>query len=109
MADRPRIVEKTAEQIVSDNVEKVFHKVFNRTDVIPASMAGNHVIMFIVATGTDPNGNEIDAFETAIEGIPGLRKAYGIIKARLPVDRLPSGKELRIGGQLSIHMDRIPD
>lgn len=95
---RANIVEKTEEQVIEQYTDKFFRRVHASTPAIPASYAGKYAMMVVVATDVAPSEAQMDGFETDIEAITGVHKAFILVgPARIPTDRVPANHELFIG------------
>jgi hypothetical protein len=94
---RENIVELTDEQVLSAFTDRFFRRVQAKTPDIPATYAGKYVSAVLVATDAQLSEAQMDALETSIEAISGVHKAFCLIgPARIPLDRVPTGDELRV-------------
>ena len=94
---RSNITELTDEQVLSRYTDRFFRRVSAKTPDIPASYDGKYVSAVLVATDAQLSEAQMDGLETAIESITGVAKAFVLIgPARIPLDRVPTGDELRI-------------
>lgn len=106
---RSNIIEKTEAEVLQENTGKFFRPVFVQTPAIPAEYDGKYVCLAAIAVNVDLTEEQMDAIETAIEGITGVYKAFVLIgPARIPIDRTPEDCDLKIGVEASFRIDLTP-
>ena len=106
---RTNITELTDAQVLVANTSKVFRPVFVQTPVIPATYNGKYAVLCAIAVNVQLSEAQMDALEVAIGAITGVHKAFVMIgPARIPIDRVPAGCDLRIGVEGSFRIDPTP-
>jgi hypothetical protein len=103
---RANIVEQTEAEAIASYTDKFFRRVYARTPAIPAGYDGKYVLLAAIAINIDASEAQMDQFETDIEAITGVHKAFVLAgPARIPLDRVPVGHDLRIGIEAGFHID----
>lgn len=94
---RANIVEKTEDEVLVQYTDRFFRAVHAETPEILPALTGKYALMVLVAADVEASEAEMDAFETGIEGLAGVTKAFVLIgPARIPLDRVPTGHDLFI-------------
>ena len=107
---RPNVTELTDDQIIVANTSKAFRPVMAETPAIPGTYDGKYVMAVLVATDVAPNEAQMDGFETSIEAIAGVHKAFVLIgPARIPVDRQPADTDLTIRVEAGFEIRPTPE
>ncbi len=102
---RPNIVELTDEQIVERNKDERFRKRYAETGVISSAYDGKYAILMAIAVNTQLTEGQMDTLQDLIEDITGVHKAFALLgPARIPVDKVEEGEELRIGVTGEFHI-----
>ena len=95
---RANIIEKTEAEVIVQTPTKFFKPVFTSTPPIPPEYDGKYICLMGVATDTPMTEEEMDALETTLEAMPNIYRAICPIgSARIPLDRIPDGYDLKIG------------
>jgi len=107
---RSNIVELTTDQVIEQNTSKFFRPVYSETPAIPDTYAGKYAVLAAIAVNVALTEEQMDALETAIEGITGVHKAFVLIgPARIPTDRVPEGTDLVIGVEGKFDIKPTPE
>ena len=107
---RQNIIEMTEADVIASDERKFFRPVFVRTPAIPAAYDGKYAVLCALAVDTELSEAQMDQLETAIEGITGVHKTFVLVgPARLPLDRVPDGHDLKIGCEGSFRIEPVPE
>jgi len=107
---RPNVSEMTEDEILVSHTDKFFRRVFAQTPIIPASYDGKYAVMCAIAINIDATEAQMDTLETQIEAITGVHKAFVMVgPARIPIDRVPAGHDLRIGIEAGFGISPTPE
>lgn len=105
---RPTIIERTNNEVLVERAELYFKKVYKEVQS-PVTYSGKHAILAVIVTNISPSEAQMNALETAIEGLTGIHKAHVMIgPARIPLDRVPAGNDLFIGVEAGFDIRATP-
>jgi len=94
MALRTEIVERTNDEILLSNIDKKFRPAYATYDGLPA---GGHILTCAIKTGVRLSAAQMDALETAIQGIAGVQIARVLSQGPINgVPALPAGFQVNL-------------
>ncbi len=94
----PNIVELTDAEILERNEHHRFRRQFSETDAIGPAYDGKYALMVVLAVNINPTEEQIAGFIADVEALAGIYKALPMVgPARIPVDKVDAGEELKIG------------
>ena len=106
---RSNIVEKTEADVIVQSPTKFFKPVFVSTPALPPEYDGKYVCLLGVATEGPMSEEQMDILEATLEALPEVYKAMcSIGPARIPLDRIPAGYDLKIGVEGKFIIEPIP-
>jgi len=110
MAARMNMAERTEDEVLVQSTSKFFRPAYAETPAIGAAYAGKYVCLVAVAVNTALSEAQMDQLETSITAITGVHNSFCLIgPARIPVDRTPTGYDLKIACEGKFGLSVTPE